>query len=1034
MMSEWILLELFGALFIIIIGIYFYFKLIVFNFWRRKSVPYEEPTFPAGNITDAILNKKSIPEIFKEIYTKYKSYPFVGVYSFFKPILMINDPDLIRFVMTKEFSSFHDRGIYCNEKIDPLTGHLFLLPGTKWKNLRARLTPTFTSGKIKYMFETLQENGILLEKFLEKKVHERNEIDIKEIFAGFFTDIIMSTAFGINCNCLEHPESEFRYWGKKVFEPKPFINTMMVFASQIMEIFSIPLNDKGVSKFFLKVFEETVEYRNTHNITRRDFLNLIMQLMKDGYVKNDEEKQTDPVDNAPTKLEKFSMLEGAAQAFVFYVAGFETTSSTVTFCLYELALNQDIQKKTQEEIDRVIKKHGGISYNATNEMSYLHMVVCETLRKYPPVPILNRVCTKEIKLPNSNVIIPEGTGVVIPLFGIHRDPNIYPEPEKFIPERFSEEQSRGKHPYTYMPFGEGPRICIGMRFALVQTKVALMNALNKFTFLPGPNTPRKLEFTAGTITIDTKCGIYLQIQYEKYLIVMTMGWILSQLFGALFLIIIIIYLYFKLIAFNFWKKKGVPYEEPTFPAGNINDAIFNKKSIGVVFEDLYRKHKSLPYVGIYSLFKPNLMINDPDMIRFVMTKEFSSFHDRGIYCNEKIDPLSGHLFLLPGTKWRNLRVRLTPTFTSGKIKHMFETLQENGILLEKFLEKKVHERNEINIKEIFASFFTDIIMSTAFGINCNCLEHPESEFRYWGKKVFEPKAFINTMMIFAPQIMEIFSIPLNDKGVSKFFLKVFEETVEYRNTHNITRRDFLNLIIQLMKDGYVKNDEEKQTDPVDNAPTELEKFSMLEGAAQAFVFYVAGFETTSSTVTFCLYELALNPDIQKKTQEEIDRVIKKHGDISYNAINEMTYLHMVVCETLRKYPPVPILNRVCTKEIKLPNSNTIIPEGTAVVIPVLGLHRDPNIYPEPEKFIPERFSEEQIRDRHQYTYLPFGEGPRICIGMRFGLIQTKVALTNALKKFTFLPGTKTQRTLNFMPGVLTLDTKDGIYLQIQHRS
>lgn len=76
---------------------------------------------------------------------------------------------------------------------------------------------------------------------------------------------------------------------------------------------------------------------------------------------------------------------------------------------------------------------------------------------------------------------------------------------------------------------------------------------------------------------------------------------------------------------------------------------------------------------------------------------------------------------------------------------------------------------------------------------------------------------------------------------------------------------------------------------------ELEKLSMLEGAAQAFVFYVAGFETTSSTVTFCLYELALNQDIQKKTQEEIDRVLEKHGDITYNAINEMTYLHMVVC-------------------------------------------------------------------------------------------------------------------------------------------
>lgn len=89
----------------------------------------------------------------------------------------------------------------------------------------------------------------------------------------------------------------------------------------------------------------------------------------------------------------------------------------------------------------------------------------------------------------------------------------------------------------------------------------------------------------------------------------------------------------------------------------------------------------------------------------------------------------------------------------------------------------------------------------------------------------------------------------------------------------------------------------------------------------------------------------------------------------------------MIAETLRKYPPLPILNRVCTKDIELPNSNVVVSKGTTLVIPVLGIHRDPNIYPEPEKFIPERFSEEQIRDRHQYSYLPFGEGPRICIGM-----------------------------------------------------
>lgn len=83
------------------------------------------------------------------------------------------------------------------------------------------------------------------------------------------------------------------------------------------------------------------------------------------------------------------------------------------------------------------------------------------MRKYPPLPILNRICTKEIQLPNTDLIITEATDIVIPVLGIHRDPNFYPDPLKFDPERFNEENSAARHPYVYLPFGLGPRDCIG---------------------------------------------------------------------------------------------------------------------------------------------------------------------------------------------------------------------------------------------------------------------------------------------------------------------------------------------------------------------------------------------------------------------------------------------------------------------------------------------------------------------------------------------------------------------------------------------
>ncbi|EFN89628.1 Probable cytochrome P450 6a13 [Harpegnathos saltator] len=134
---------------------------------------------------------------------------------------------------------------------------------------------------------------------------------------------------------------------------------------------------------------------------------------------------------------KLTMLEATAQAFVFFLAGFESSSTTATFCLYELALHQDVQDKVRQEIDETLEKH-------------------ETLRKYPPLPFLSRTCTKDIILPTSNFHVPKGTSVTVPVFGVQRDPSIYPDPDKFDPGRFDADQVATRHPYAFLPFGEGP--------------------------------------------------------------------------------------------------------------------------------------------------------------------------------------------------------------------------------------------------------------------------------------------------------------------------------------------------------------------------------------------------------------------------------------------------------------------------------------------------------------------------------------------------------------------------------------------------
>lgn len=134
-------------------------------------------------------------------------------------------------------------------------------------------------------------------------------------------------------------------------------------------------------------------------------------------------------------------------------------------------------------------------------------------------------------------------------------------------------------------------------------------------------------------------------------------------------------------------------------------------------------------------------------------------------------------------------------------------------------------------------------------------------------------------------------------------------------------------------------------------------------------------------------------------------------------------------ETLRKYPPVPFLTRVCNKEYRIPNTDVTLTAGTDVFISVLGIHKDPEYYPDPERFDPDRFSEENKKKRPGFTFLPFGEGPRICIGLRFGVMQAKVGLCLLLSRFILRPAKGEKYDLDFEPTLIILTKKGNVTLE-----
>nr|XP_022915731.1 probable cytochrome P450 6a20 [Onthophagus taurus] len=469
-----------------------------------------------------------------------------------------------------------------------------------------------------------------------------------------------------------------------------------------------------------------------------------------------------------------------------------------------------------------------------------------------------------------------------------------------------------------------------------------------------------------------------------------------------------VYYYYKK-SFQYWEKKGVAQIKPSFPFGNIENPITSKGGTVMNLADLHQQFKAsgAKIGGIYAGCSPMILIIDPEWLKLIVSKDFKYFNSHAAIFDEKVEPLEAHLFNLEGARWREMRVKVTPTFTSGKMKTMFNTLLECGVQLEEFIETFHKNKKDLDIKEILACFTTDVIGSCAFGLECNSFKNPKAEFRSYGRKLFESSLKFrvrNILTMISPSIVKSLKLHFTDKCSSKFFRAFIKDSFKYRKSKNVTRNDFMQLLINM-------------ENPID------------ELAAQGFFFFLAGFETASTTMSFCLYELAHHQNVQDKLRNEINEIIKKNdGKLSYHAMMEMKYMDQIINETLRMYPPIHTLPRLCTQNYTLPNG-AIIEKGTPVFTSLLALQRDEDYFPEPNKFNPDRFSKENKRHITPFTFLPFGEGPRICVGLRFGMMQTRVGLSLFLKNYKVAPHESTRYPMQFDNQSAILSPKGKIILK-----
>lgn len=264
----------------VLIGIYIY-DVYKHSYWKRRNIPGPKPVPIFGNFMEQILGKSSVHEKFRDLYLIWKNEPFIGIYISIHPCLLINDPELIKQILVKDFNDFPQRGFLFNEKVDPLSANLLTIDDHRWKVLRNKLTPFFTPAKLKQMYSKLKNCANNFDKYIEKIVANNETIDVKEITAKFTTDVVGSSAFGLNLKALSNEESSFRKMAQNVLEQN-FMNVFREGIKNLMpcifKLLNIRLISKETTDFFMGSMTEAIEYRKKNGVIRNDLIDLITEL------------------------------------------------------------------------------------------------------------------------------------------------------------------------------------------------------------------------------------------------------------------------------------------------------------------------------------------------------------------------------------------------------------------------------------------------------------------------------------------------------------------------------------------------------------------------------------------------------------------------------------------------------------------------------------------------------------------------------------------------------------------------------------
>nr|XP_019552168.2 cytochrome P450 4c3-like [Aedes albopictus] len=392
--------------------------------------------------------------------------------------------------------------------------------------------------------------------------------------------------------------------------------------------------------------------------------------------------------------------------------------------------------------------------------------------------------------------------------------------------------------------------------------------------------------------------------------------------------------------------------------------------------------------------------------------------------------LGDGLLTCPGTRWHKRRKVLNPTFNYKMLSDFLEVFNRQAQTMVRLMEKELRSEDGFNCTRYTTLCSLDILCETAMGCPIQAQEQFGSDYvkahEEIGRIMLErlQKIWLHPDLIYKctnyyQRQVECLKVL---HGFSENVIKQrrLQREVTLTNDHvedpsaEIGRKRqlaFLDLLLEATQDGQPLSDRDIR-DEVDT-------------------FILGGHDTTATAIGWLLYLLGTDHQVQDRLFEEIDSIMGQDRDRPPTMIelSEMKYLECCIKEALRLFPSIPLIARKLTESVT--TGDYTIPAGTNAVIVVYQLHRDPEVFPNPDKFNPDRFLPENTQGRHQYAYIPFSAGPRNCIGQKFGLLEEKAVAVAILRKYR-LDSLDRREDLTLY-GELVLKSKDGLRISISQR-